>query len=88
MTRTKRWRELSGAQRAGILALGAVELALTTTAALDLARRPAAQVRGRRALWWPVLFVQPIGPLLYLARGRLTSQTAQTSQTSQTSIGD
>jgi hypothetical protein len=61
MTQSKRWSDLTGGQRGAILVLGAIELVLTTTAALDLARRPARQVRGRRALWWPVLFVQPIG---------------------------
>ncbi len=42
---------MSGGQRAAIVAGAAVELVLTTTALVDRARRPAAQVRGSKALW-------------------------------------
>jgi hypothetical protein len=66
----KSWKDLSGAQRAAILTVASVELALTATALVDLARRPAAQVRGRKALWALGVLVQPIGPVLYLAWGR------------------
>lgn len=53
-----------------IVALASVELALTATALVDLARRPAAQVRGPKALWALGCFVQPVGPVAYLAVGR------------------
>ena len=66
----KSWKDLSGAQRAAVLTVASVELALTATALVDLARRPAAQVRGRKALWALGVFVQPVGPVLYLAWGR------------------
>jgi hypothetical protein len=65
-----RWSDMSGTERAAVLALGAVEAVLTTVAAVDLFRRPAGDVRGPKALWWPVLFVQPIGPVAYLSLGR------------------
>ena len=48
----------------------AVEVVLTTTALVDLARRPAAQVRGPKAAWALASFVQPVGPIAYLALGR------------------
>ncbi|MEV4378912.1 hypothetical protein [Streptosporangium sp. NPDC049644] len=69
----KRWRDLSDRQRAAILTLVSIELSLTATAAADLWRRPAGQIRGRKALWWPLLFVQPFGPIAYLTRGRIPS---------------
>jgi hypothetical protein len=50
--------------------LTAVEIALTATALVDLARRPARQVRGPKQLWLLGCFVQPVGPLAYLALGR------------------
>jgi hypothetical protein len=53
-----------------IVALASVELALTATALVDLARRPADQVRGPKALWALGCFVQPVGPVAYLAIGR------------------
>jgi hypothetical protein len=79
MKQSKRWSDLTGMQRTVILVLGSIELALTSTAAVDLARRPAEQVRGgNRALWWPVLFLQPFGPPLYLLGGRLPGRQIPT----------
>jgi hypothetical protein len=68
--RSRRWSELTGRQRAGVLTLASVELALTATAAVDLARRPRDEVRGHKALWWPILVIQPFGPIAYLILGR------------------
>ncbi|UQU67813.1 PLD nuclease N-terminal domain-containing protein [Couchioplanes caeruleus] len=64
------WQELPAWQRWTTAVLAPVELALTTAAAIDLARRPGPQVRGSKALWWPVLLVQPVGPVAYLLWGR------------------
>lgn len=82
MGRSRRWRDLTGGQQVAIVALSAVELVLTATAARDLARRPSRLVRGRRALWWPLLFVQPVGPVLYLTLGRLPAPDASATTTS------
>jgi hypothetical protein len=65
-----RWSELTRAQRAAIIALGAAEVALTLTAAADLLRRPQEQLRGEKTLWWPVLAIQPFGPIAYLTLAR------------------
>jgi len=65
----KTWSELSDAQKTAILVVGSIELALTATAYVDLARRPAAQVRGRKGLWALGILVQPVGPIAYLAWG-------------------
>jgi hypothetical protein len=69
---SRRWSELNRGQRAAVLTLSSVELALTATAVVDLRRRPADRIRGPRWLWWPVLFVQPFGPVSYLIWGRRT----------------
>jgi hypothetical protein len=69
----KRWSDFSPAQRAAIIAVSIVEVVLTTVALVDLARRPSAQVRGGKALWALGCFVQPIGPIAYLALGRRPS---------------
>ena len=52
------------------MAGAAVEVVLTTVALVDLARRPAAQVRGNKALWALGCFIQPVGPVAYLTVGR------------------
>jgi hypothetical protein len=68
--RKRRWADMSGAERAVILTLGSIELAMTATAGVDLYRRPAEDIRGPKALWWPVIFIQPVGPIAYLKFGR------------------
>lgn len=57
-------------QRVALSALVAVEVALTTTALVDLARRPGEQVRGPKVAWALGCFVQPVGPIAYLTLGR------------------
>jgi len=64
------WRDLTPRQRRLVVVGGAIEVALTSYAARDLAARPQSQVRGPRRAWWLVLVVQPVGPLTYLLWGR------------------
>jgi hypothetical protein len=66
----KQWSDLSGPQRTAIVVGATVEIVVTTIAFVDLVRRPRAQVRGPKALWMMGLFVQPVGPVAYLALGR------------------
>ena len=75
MERKKRWSDLTRGQRRAILLASVVEVALTTAALVDLARRPSAQVRGSKPLWALGCFVQPIGPIAYLMVGRHPSLT-------------
>ncbi|HEV7948999.1 MAG TPA: PLD nuclease N-terminal domain-containing protein [Glaciihabitans sp.] len=49
---------------------GAVQLTLAVTAWVDLARRPAAQVKGPKTAWAFVIAVNYIGPIVYFLRGR------------------
>lgn len=62
----KKWSDLTPAQQSVVVVGSAVELVLTTVAAVDLVRRPAAEVHGRKALWALALVVQPVGPVAYL----------------------
>ena len=66
----KRWDELPRWQQAGIVALSAVEIVLTTMAVTDIVRRPKSQVRGPKAVWGLGFSVQPFGPVAYLLLGR------------------
>lgn len=70
MTTTKRWSDLTGAQQKAIVVVAALEMVVTASALIDLARRPAGQVRGPKQLWLVGCFVQPVGPIAYLALGR------------------
>ena len=75
MAAKRRWSEMSPGQRAGVLIVGSVELALTVTALVDLIRRPADQVRGDKRLWALGVLVQPVGPIAYLAWGARGNST-------------
>lgn len=71
---TKKWSDLTGTQKALVLTGVAIEAALTATALIDLARRPATQVRGPKALWALGCAVQPVGPIAYLVLGRTPAE--------------
>jgi phospholipase D-like protein len=62
--------ELPRWQRIGTLVVAPLEIILTVTAAVDLARRPSSRIRGPKALWWLSIFIQPVGPIAYLKWGR------------------
>jgi len=69
-TSRRHWEDLPPWHQAGIIALGALEVVLTAKAAVDLVRRPRAEVRGPKALWALGFGVQPFGPIAYLVLGR------------------
>lgn len=64
------WNELTAAQQTAVVVGGVVQFGLLGAALVDLARRPANEVRGHKAWWLPALFVNFFGPLAYFARGR------------------
>ena len=66
----KRWAELTPAQRAGIVALGTVQVSLAVRAWWQLARTPADRVNGPKPLWVPVIAVNFVGPLVWFRWGR------------------
>lgn len=74
--RKKRWSELTEGQKRGVVAAGVVQVALLAVAAVDLARRPAEQVRGPKWVWAPALAVNFLGPLAYLLLGRKAASDA------------
>lgn len=71
-----RWNELDPRVRLGVVAAAAVEGCLKIVALRDLARRPAAEVRGPKPVWAAALsLVGSVGilPIVYLLRGRRTT---------------
>ena len=67
----RRWSDLTPAQRSAVIALGTVQVALATTAWIDLARRPAELVRGPKPVWALAIAVNGIGPIAYFTLGRI-----------------
>ncbi|WP_410790917.1 hypothetical protein [Kribbella sp. C-35] len=69
----KRWADLSPAQQRLIVVGATVESVLKAVALADLARRPAAQVRGPKPVWALILtLANSLGaaPLIYWFYGR------------------
>jgi hypothetical protein len=72
----KSWSELPRWQRVAAVVLAPIEVALTTAALIDLARRPGRQIHGPKAMWWPLVLIQPVGPVAYLGWGRHRQDSA------------
>ena len=68
----KQWQDLSGGQRAVTAVAGVVQLALAAAAWVDLARRPADQVNGKKGVWAAVIAINWVGPIAYFTKGRKT----------------
>jgi len=68
-----KWEELSPRKRRLIIIGGAVDSALKIAALADLARRPAAEVRGSKVGWAvAVTLINSLGavPIAYFTYGR------------------
>jgi phospholipase D-like protein len=65
-----KWSDLSTLQKRTIVVGGVLEAVTTIAALRDLAKRPADQVRGPKAVWVLSFVVQPLGPLAYFAVAR------------------
>jgi phospholipase D-like protein len=70
---TRKWSDLSTGNRRLLVGAAVVEGVLKVAALVDMARRPADQIRGSKWVWAPtVLLVNAFGgaPLAYFAFGR------------------
>lgn len=73
MASTKRWQDLDPRLREAILIGAAVEGVLKLAALIDLARRPAGEIRGSKAAWaCAITLSNSVGvvPISYFVRGR------------------
>ena len=70
--RQPKFSELSAPQRVGIVLLGAAQVALLIASQIDIQRRPAEQIKGRKIVWRLVCIINIIGPLSYFRWGRST----------------
>jgi hypothetical protein len=72
MSAGSRWNDLSPRTRKLILIGAAAEAALKAAALIDIARRPATQIRGTKRGWRLAMIVNSAGviPVSYFAVGR------------------
>jgi hypothetical protein len=67
------WNDLDPRARQAIITVGAVEAGLKLGALLDLARRPAGDIRGSKPAWaLALVLVNSVGvlPVVYFLAGR------------------
>jgi hypothetical protein len=72
----KRWKEMPPARRAASIITVPIQIGLLVAALIDLRRRPAAQVRGKKWFWMLVVFINWVGPISYFLFGRLRPEEA------------
>jgi len=73
MADRRRWQDLDPRKRKVLIVAGAAETALKIAAVVDIARRPAEQIKGRKATWVvAVTAINSFGvvPLAYFLFGR------------------
>ena len=61
---------MSSRQQTMLLVSVSVQLSLAATAWVNLAKRPATEVNGPKAMWAALIAVNFVGPLAYFAFGR------------------
>jgi hypothetical protein len=69
----QRWSDLSERSRKLIITAGIVDVTLRIAALIDIKRRPASQIRGRKGLWAAVVAVvnsAGVLPVSYFLFGR------------------
>lgn len=74
----KHWNDLSTTTRRLVVAGAVVDTSLKAAALVDLARRPAVEVRGSKGLWaTAITVVNSVGllPLAYFVFGRIDAPT-------------
>ena len=78
------WNTLTAAQKAAIVAAGAVQIGVFAAAWRDLSGRSEAKLNGSKAAWRAALFLNFVGPIVYFAAGRRGSDWTEGSVPDQT----
>ncbi len=67
---TREWSDLSRTARVLVITAGVIQVTLAVAAGVDLARRPAEEVRGPKPAWAAALLINTVGPIAYFVVGR------------------
>ena len=66
----KKWSDLSRGQRVATVLSSIVQMGLLGAALWDIHHRPADQLKGSKAAWTAVSFINFAGPIAYFLFGR------------------
>ena len=75
--RKKAWKDLSPTAKFGTISAAFVQLSLLVAAQTDITRRPAAEIRGSKAMWRVATLVNFVGPGTYFTFGVKRHHAAQ-----------
>ncbi len=70
VVKRKKWSEMSGPAKAGVVVMTLIQFGLLFAALADIRRRPAAEINGSKAMWTGLAFVNFVGPIAYFVKGR------------------
>ncbi len=70
MKEKKRWEDLTGPQKVGIIVMTMVQLGLLAGALWDIRKRPDDEINGNKWVWVGVSLINYVGPLAYFKYGR------------------
>lgn len=70
----KQWKDLTKAQKSGIIVLGVVQFTLMGAALWDIRHRPADEIKGSKQMWTAAAFINFFGPIAYFLVGRKGSE--------------
>jgi hypothetical protein len=66
----KRWEDLTPQQKTRGITMGIIQLMLLIAALVDIRRRPAERINGKKWVWALVSMINFIGPVVYFVFGR------------------
>jgi hypothetical protein len=66
----KTWNDFSSGQKAAMIVLGIIQLALLIAAQRDIGRRRDSEINGSKGMWRALAFVNWVGPISWFAFGR------------------
>ncbi len=69
-SRKKRWSDMTTAQQVATVLASIVQISLLAAALWDIRHRPAEQIKGSKAMWTGVSFINFAGPIAYFVLGR------------------
>ena len=70
MARRKSWRDMSKGQRIMLIVSRAINMALLGAAQRSIGKTPDSRIRGKKAVWRAVSFINFFGPVSYFLFGR------------------
>jgi len=68
--KSKRWEDLTGIQKALVMVGVSVQISLLASALWDIFHRSKEDIRGNKAMWTGLAFINYIGPVAYFLFGR------------------